>query len=151
MNDKATLWILEDNDSDFELLQYVVERAGLTVAVERFTRGQALLDFARNSSRRLPQLICTDLRMPGISGMDVLKQLNIDARFQFIPRLVFSTTGNPKEIERAYRHGVSAFHIKLVDTAAMVELLDSTLRYWLNHVELASSWLSASSATEESA
>ena len=85
--------------------------------------------------RQQPKLIYLDLRMPGIGGMEILEQLQSCDAFQCVPKLVFSTSTNPVEIAKVYQLGANAFHVKLIETPKMLELLIQALSYWLVHVE----------------
>ena len=137
---KQRIWVLEDNNDDFDLLQLAFVRTALPVQLERFIRGEDLLMHLQNSDARLPRLLYVDLRMPGIGGMATLKALKNLRDFELIPRLVFSTSSNPPEIVEVYRNGGSAFHLKIVETPEMLSLLERTFLYWLRTTRLAPYW-----------
>ena len=137
MNAKSSfkIWVLEDNDTDFELLQMAIGETGLLIEVVRFSRGEQFIEKLNCPTRQTPKLVYLDLRMPGISGMKVLEILGANEAFHSVPKLVLSTSANPKEIAEAYRLGGNAFHVKIVETPEMLELLKRMLNYWLLSVE----------------
>lgn len=127
-------WVLEDNDEDFELIEAAVRRTGRVIRLHRFRTGEELLNAIGDAA---PTLIYLDLRLPVIGGMEVLRALKQNSAFEFVPKLVFSTSANPFEIRQAYQLGINSFHVKRVETSAMIEVLDITLDYWLNVVAIA--------------
>lgn len=137
---QVRIWVLEDNDDDYELLELAFARLEQTVQIERFVRGEGMLDRMHSNNARLPRLLYVDLRMPGIGGMGILKALRDVADFELIPRLVFSTSTNPPEIIEVYRNGASAFHEKVVEAPDMLTLLERTFLYWIDTVKLAPMW-----------
>ena len=132
---KFKIWVLEDNDTDFELLEMAIRETGLSVEVQRFTCGEQLVEQLNCPLRQTPKLVYLDLRMQGTGGMEVLQMLSKLEAFQFVPKLVFSTSANPKEVAKVYQLGGNAFHVKIVETPAMLELLKRMLNYWLLSVE----------------
>lgn len=127
-------WVLEDNNEDFELLTLAVSRTNLNLKLVRFTRGEHLTEPIDCGD--VPQAIYLDLRMPGAGGMTVLKKLATNPAYDGIPKLVFSTSASPPEIHQAYLNGAFAFHVKLTETPAMLELLERTLMYWFASVTM---------------
>ncbi|MCC9599202.1 response regulator [Stieleria sp. JC731] len=127
------LWVLEDNDEDFELIEAACARSNHLISIQRFVSGEKLLQYVGNCS---PTLIYLDLRLPIAGGMEVLQTFKQNLLFENVPKLVFSTSANPLEIRQAYQLGISSFHVKRVQTSEMIELLDKTLDYWLNIVAL---------------
>lgn len=137
MSSKPTIiWVLEDNDEDFELLEMALEQVSVIVETIRFRRCEALIPLIENHELPRPAVIYLDIRMPGISGLETLQQLNQIETCKPIPKLVFSTSANPVEISEAYKNGANAFHVKNVETSEMLQLLERTFGYWLKHVQL---------------
>ncbi|MCC9641071.1 response regulator [Rhodopirellula sp. JC740] len=131
----SVIWILEDNDEDYELLEMALANCEYPVRYVRFTRGTELKQHLHENISRVPDLIYADLRMPGLGGLEILELLKSQERFSSVPRLVFSTSANPKDIAAAYQMGANAYHVKLVETPKMLAKLQQTFSYWLGSVE----------------
>ncbi|KAA5543018.1 response regulator [Roseiconus nitratireducens] len=129
-----SIWVLEDNDEDYQILEMAFTRMDRPIRMTRFRRVRELIDQAEKL--RPPTLFYCDLRLPGESGMQAISFLTANPRLQDIPKLVFSTSSNPVEIRNAYRAGANAFHVKRLSTAAMIQLHQSALKYWLDEVSI---------------
>jgi CheY-like chemotaxis protein len=66
-------------------------------------------------------LVLLDINMPGIDGMEVLRQIKSDPRTTKIPVLMLTSAGNPREISRCYEYGCNAYITKSVDPRAFIE------------------------------
>src|SRR5690606_23102425 len=103
------LLVLEDNDLDFETVQFACDELGRPVRIQRYSRAEPLMDDIRSGRLFRPSLALIDLRMPGQSGMEVLKLLKQYDRYSLVPSIVLSTTVNPVEVECCYKLRANAF------------------------------------------
>ena len=67
----AIILYAEDNENDFVLLKYALAQANVPAELLFVSSGQAAVDFLR--TRPPPDIVLLDLRLPGISGLDVLE------------------------------------------------------------------------------
>ncbi|EKD81366.1 MAG: hypothetical protein ACD_39C01840G0001 [uncultured bacterium] len=59
-----------------------------------------------------PELVITDLNMPNMDGVELIKALRSKASFRFIPILVLSTEGQQEKIQRGREAGATGWLIK---------------------------------------
>lgn len=82
--------ILVDNDPD-EL--YFMEKGFNSLPfyeiIGKFSNGASLMEFL-NDARRLPDLIITDLNMPGKSGIEIAREVTLNPNFAYIKVIVLS-------------------------------------------------------------
>ena len=130
--------LVEDYENDVLLLRrfwkservphpLVEARHGLE-AIEYLT-GEGI--FANRQLYPLPCLMLLDLKMPLVTGLDVLRQIRGLPALKMLPVLVFSASGLPGDVDEAYRLGASAFLVKptgLAEFAALVRLIRD---FWL--------------------
>ena len=77
--------IVDDNEKNLKLVRDVLRAAGLvTLEAASGSEGIAL------AAARLPDVILLDLRLPDMDGIDVARELRIDARTARIPLVAFS-------------------------------------------------------------
>jgi CheY-like chemotaxis protein len=133
--------VLEDSDEDFETVHDAARRGGVTHAIVRATAGSECLQLLRSAARRrdrLPALVLLDLNTPGDDGREALCEIRGDRSLESLPLVVLSASANPRDLQFCYRHGANAYHVKPVNHAAHLQVLQQILAYWLGSVVLPS-------------
>ena len=90
--------IVDDSPTDIELTTIALEATGREISVCSTTDGESALAMLKNG-HELPALILLDLKIPGMSGIEVLREIRADDRFREIPVVV--VTSSSLESERA--------------------------------------------------
>ncbi|PQV63334.1 PAS domain S-box-containing protein [Abditibacterium utsteinense] len=119
-----TVLSIEDNLSNIRLLEAILEsRPEITLLTAM--QGSIGLDLARE---HLPDLILLDLHLPGMPGIEVLKQLRQSADTKNIPVIVISADATPSQIERLLGAGAIAYLTKPLNVVQFLSQLDEVLR-----------------------
>ena len=82
-----------------------------------------------------PNLIFTDLKMPGMDGFEILRWLKTDTALQVIPTTVLSSSTQNEDIEMAYRLGANAYMRKPHSLADLQEQVRSAFDFWTRCVK----------------
>lgn len=117
-----TLLVIDDDESILSIFTMVLQHKGYTVIPA--PSGEAGLELAR---QRHPDLILTDMNMPGTSGLEVLKCVKADPELAAIP--VVLITGD-EEITSANKEGESladGILVKPVSLDALVRCVEEKL------------------------
>ncbi len=112
--------VVEDNEHDSFLLTRQIARAHLNDCVTVVGNGTEAL----NLLMRLPTpplAIFLDLKLPGLSGIEVLERLKQEPRFRSIPVIVMTGSDNPKDVEECGRLGVTAYLSKPISLATFIK------------------------------
>jgi CheY-like chemotaxis protein len=136
---KRSILVVEDSDEDFATVQDAAQRAGLTQAVVRATSGDACLRLLRGDMRgrtAAPLLVLLDLNTPGDDGREALREIRKDAALKTMPLVVLSGSANPRDLQSCYASGANAYHVKPVDHALHLQVLQQIFTYWLCSVAL---------------
>ena len=131
--------VVEDSDEDFETVLDAAQRAGIRHLIQRATSGDECLRLLRGTDRRRdaqPALVLMDLNTPGDDGREALRQIRNDATLPSLPLVVLSASANPRDLQFCYAHCVNAYHVKPVEHARHLELLQQIFAYWLGCVVL---------------
>lgn len=131
--------VVEDSDEDFETVLDAARRGGIATPVVRATSGQQCLRLLRGGEPRreaLPALVVLDLNTPGDDGREALREIRQDTHFDALPVVVLSASANPRDLAFCYAQGVNAYHVKPVDHAVHLRLLQQIFAYWLGSVVL---------------
>ena len=142
MGEKQTTSILmADDDADDRLLARDALRKSLVatdlVCVED---GEELLAYLRREGpyARAPRpgLILLDLNMPKKDGREALQEIKADPDLRRIPVVVLTTSKAEEDLLQSYDLGAASFITKPVTFDALVDLMKTLGRYWIEFVEL---------------
>lgn len=129
--------VVEDNADDALL----VERAFSTTGLQRpriVRDGPACLAALRDSGHRgRPAVILLDLKLPGPSGLEVLRQIRASERTQFVPVVVISTSMEDTDVRSAYELGANGYLRKPVDFDEFARVIALCGAYWSANVPTA--------------
>ena len=136
-NDVEVL-LVEDNRNDAEMTIRALDRANFINKLYWVQDGVEALDFIRCSgpfASRDPQqrlkLILLDLKMPRVSGLDVLRELKSSAQTRMIPIVVMSSSDQDSDVAESYRLGVNGYVTKPVQFSSFMESVAQIGMYWL--------------------
>ncbi len=128
MTTDISLILAEDDDGHATLVRRNLERAGvgnITLAHD----GQEALDCVHRRgdhagrTRAGAVLLVVDINMPRVDGVELLRQVKADPATAKLPVVMLTTTDDPREVERCYRLGCSAFITKPVQYDRLVEAI----------------------------
>jgi CheY-like chemotaxis protein len=110
--------VVEDNEDDRELLLRQLRKSGMDNHVKFISNGQEALDFlvGPRISSLASELIAVflDLKLPAISGLELLRQLRLRDEFQNLPVIVMTSSNDPKDLEECNRLKVTNYVTKPV-------------------------------------
>ena len=126
-----TILIIDDNPDDVEISRLVLEDLGRKEKVEAAGSGGEALRRLRNGMER-PALILLDLKMPGMSGIDFLREIRADVRFRSIPVIVVTSSSLESDREESNVAGADSFLYKAIDLDAFGSSLNPLLHRFLS-------------------
>ena len=130
--------LVEDDPGDAHLAMAVLRAVDMARHTVVVNDGQDALDFlhlqGRFCSRRPghPALILLDLKMPRVDGFDLLQQIKSDADLRLVPVVALTSSGEARDIERAYDLGVNGYVVKGINFGDYGSTLKSLMQYWVN-------------------
>ncbi len=134
--------LVEDLDSDAELIQTALKVAGVANPVRRLVNGEQAMAYLSQAEEAaaigpsVPSILLLDLKLPGISGFEILERLRDRQAFARMLRIVFSQFGDSNSIRRAYSLGAHSFLSKPVQPADLRGLIEMFPGYWMFDVSL---------------
>jgi two-component system, response regulator len=137
MLDKLIL-LVEDNPDDEILTLRALKKAGIANRIEVMRDGAEALDFVfgagKYTERRtddMPQLILLDLKLPKVSGLQVLERIRADERTKRIPVVILTSSTEPVDIRTGYDLHFNSFVSKPVNFQDFSEVVQRLGLYWL--------------------
>lgn len=140
MSDCSAIDILlvEDNPADVELTLRALKRARLANPIHVVGDGAEALDYLLGpgasgdlAGANPPKVVFLDLKLPKVSGLDVLRRIKSEPATKAIPVVVLSSSREEPDIKAAYALGVNSYIVKPVDFEKFVEAVGEIGLYWL--------------------
>lgn len=130
--------LVEDNASDAEMTIRALKKNGIGNNVVHLKDGAEAIDFVfgtgqfenRNVNHQ-PKIILLDLKMPKVSGIEVLKTLKSDDRTKAIPVIVLTSSQEDPDIKVCYELGVNSYIVKPVGFENFTKAISELGVYWL--------------------
>ena len=124
------LLVVEDNADDERLATRTFKQAGRSEEWRVAHDGEEALEMLKDSVA--PALVLLDLKLPRLSGVDVLTAIRDDERLGTIPVVVLTSSDERTDLAACYGLGCNAFVRKPVDYEEYTRDLRTTLDFWLN-------------------
>ena len=140
MENKAIdILLIEDNENDAELAIRALQKNNVARHIIHLQDGEDALDFlfgkgqyeGRNTDNK-PQMILLDLKMPKISGLEVLEQLKSDELTKTIPVVMLTSSKEHPDVDKAYSLGANSYIVKPVDFDNFRKVVNDLGIYWLH-------------------
>lgn len=122
--------LVEDSDDDAQLTIHSLRKALVANPVEHIGSAKEALEYLRASDTIMPALILLDLHLPGMSGMDMLKELRADKRTRLIPVVIFTGSQSPEDLNTSYREGANSYVRKPLDQDEFRNAIRDVGLYW---------------------
>jgi two-component system response regulator len=131
---KPYILLVEDNPDDVELTQRAFAKNHIINEIIVLNDGAQACEFLfdRNcDGRSLPQVILLDLKLPKMSGLEVLERIRHDERTKLVPTVILTSSKQEEDLLEGYRLGVNSYVRKPVDFNEFVEAVRQVGLYWL--------------------
>lgn len=122
--------IVDDDPDDLELTTLAVEASDRHADVKAVTSGKAALAYL-GGSEGLPDIILLDLKMPGMTGIDTLREIRSDARLKNIPVIIVTSSCLEADRKAALDAGADGFMHKSLGMAQFRSSINSVLEQYL--------------------
>ena len=121
--------MVDDNVGDLFFLEHCFRASGLTHPWLAFKNGPAFLAHlgrVKSGHEPMPALVLLDLNMPGMNGLEVLKETRKDPIFASLPIVcILTSSTDPRDKQQAAELGASGFRLKPTDVDECVAFFDS--------------------------
>ena len=130
--------LVEDTDVHVEFTRLAFESEGMADALTVARDGEEAMSVIDARADRPPRLILLDLKLPGMSGFDVLQGVrsHASAHVRRTPVVVLTTSRAPSDVQRAYDLNANSFLRKPLELPEYIAMIGAVREWWLERVEL---------------
>jgi two-component system response regulator len=135
---ECKILLVEDNPDDVELTLLAFEENRLCNDIVVARDGEEALHYlfgagkyADREDQDLPSVVLLDLKLPKISGLDVLKQIRSDERTSCLPVIILTSSKEDEDVISSYKLGANAYVRKPVDYNQFVKAASTLGLFWL--------------------
>jgi CheY-like chemotaxis protein len=122
---KRTVLVVEDNDMNMELVEYLLEEGGYTIV--KASSGEEALTITRTGSAAL-DVILMDIHLPGMDGLSVVRAMKNDERTQHVPILALTAHAMRGDRDRFLEAGCDGYISKPIDVKTFLSSIEQYLR-----------------------
>jgi two-component system, response regulator len=136
--DNKVILLVEDNPDDEALTIRALKKNNIVNAVVVARDGVEALDYlfaagkyaGRDVDQR-PTMVLLDLKLPKVSGLEVLRKLRSDPRTMRTPCVVFTSSTEEQDLVKSYDLGANSYVRKPVDFSQFSDAVRQLGMYWL--------------------
>lgn len=124
--------LIEDNPMDVDLTRRAFARNRLTNPLLVARDGEEALAWLSrwDEGERLPVVVLLDLKLPRVSGLEVLRRYKTHERARALPVVVLTTSRESTDVAMAYESGANSYIVKPVDFDKFIEVAAQIELYW---------------------
>ena len=130
--------LVEDNPDDVELTLRALKKNNIANEVVVAGDGAEALEYlmaigkyAKRAIADLPEVVLLDLKLPKVSGLEVLRAIRADPRTQMLPVVILTSSTEERDIIASYQLGANSYIRKPVDFDQFVDAIRQLGLYWL--------------------
>lgn len=132
MNMNQPILLVEDNPIDLDLTLRAFSARKLTNPIQIARDGEEALAYLEKweNGDLVPVVILLDLKLPKVSGLEVLEEIKKHPTFKTIPVVVLTTSSESNDVKTSYELGANSYIIKPVDFDKFIEVAKQIELYW---------------------
>jgi CheY-like chemotaxis protein len=132
MSDNRPILLVEDNPMDVDLTRRAFAKRNIVNPLQVARDGEEALGWFDRwaDGEPLPVVILLDLKLPRISGLEVLRQIKSHPSYARVPVVVLTTSREDADVEAAYALGVNSYIVKPVEFEKFIDVAAQIDLYW---------------------
>ena len=134
----SCILLVEDDPNDAALAQHALERTRIVNQIVHVSDGEEARDYlfglgrwADRDTGHCPELILLDLKLPKLSGLELLQRIRAHEATRLVPVVILTSSPHEDDIAKSYGLGANSYVRKPVDYTAFRRAVEELAVYWL--------------------
>lgn len=138
MNDEVEILLVEDNPDDADLAIRALKKNNIANNIVHLSDGEEALNFmfgkgpyANRDVSKLPKVMFVDLKMPKVTGIEVLEKIKADPATRSTPVVILTSSAEDPDIKTCYALGANSYIVKPIEFENFTKTVTELGFYWL--------------------
>lgn len=127
-NEPLRILLADDDEADRLLFKEAISELKIKTVVQSVNDGVDLMEALAVENQPLPQLLFLDLNMPRKDGMECLREIRANEKYNDISIAIFSTSGADDDMEETFLNGANVYIHKPNDFGSLKKLLEKAVQ-----------------------
>lgn len=135
---KTDILLVEDSNEDAELAIRVIKQDNPNVRVKLLKDGAEAVNYLFDEMENVkkhyfPKVIFLDIKLPRLTGPEVLKRLKSNELTKGIPVIIMTSSCQKSDVAECYGLGANSYLVKPIDFPSFQAMIVNSSRYWLKY------------------
>jgi CheY-like chemotaxis protein len=139
MGAHPSLLLVEDNEDDVFLMTRALKGSGIELPLRTVPDGRLALEYlagtgpySNRAEYPLPALVFLDIKLPQMSGFEVLRWMRSQPELRRIVVIVLTSSNHPGDVHQAYEVGANSYVVKPASYEQLFEFTKAFKDYWIS-------------------
>jgi len=134
--DPYKMLLVDDDPNDIELVQLAIEDFDFIRTLDILTDGAQAVEYLIGNDSQppaalLPQFVLMDLKLPKLTGLEVLKVIRQNRRTRTLPVVIMTSSSEDSDLRACYDSGVNSYVVKPLDFYQFQDFVKLVASYWM--------------------
>jgi two-component system response regulator len=131
MNHPGRVILVEDNPDDEMLTLRAFKKVNIANPIEVARDGQEAVDVILDNDGEVPALVILDLKLPKLSGLEVLERIRAHEKTRLVPVVILTTSDEESDRISGYGLGANSYVRKPVEFDGFADAVAQLGLYWM--------------------
>ncbi len=127
-NEPLRILLADDDEADRLIFKEAISELKIKTVVQSVNDGIDLMEALAIENQPLPQLLFLDLNMPRKDGMECLREIRANEKYNDISIAIFCTSGTDVDMEETFLNGANVYIHKPNDFGSLKKLLERAVQ-----------------------
>ncbi|MEM1278738.1 MAG: response regulator [Cyanobacteria bacterium P01_D01_bin.6] len=135
--DYRKMLLVDDDPNDIELMQLALENLTIINTLDILTDGAQAIEYLIGTRDRapadpLPRFVLMDLKLPKLTGLEVLRAIRQNNRTRLLPVVMMTSSSEDSDLRDCYNLGVNSYVVKPLGFQQFQQVAQSVGSYWMS-------------------